>query len=187
MRTTSSEHYSTRCLISHRPDFMTGDPLFYRCPQCGEIIIANSSQHGRGVADKAPFVSCCGVQCVPLEVCTDPELCGSHPMRFVVFGGYERNSVRIEVESGFHPMEAGHRIEWIYMRTFQGGQLKMLPSGARSFASFSLADYDAFVYCDRDICRMGREHCQFLCKRGMVAYAFCNRHGLFKLVLDGQT
>ncbi len=183
MRASSLENYSTRCLISHRPGFLTDEPLLYRCAECGEVIVANSLG---GRPAKLPEIFCCGKAHAPLTVCADPNTLAEHPMKFVVFGGYERNSVRIEVEGGFHPMEEGHRIEWIYMRTFQGGQLKILPPNSRSFANFSFADYDAFVYCDRDICKMGREHCQFLCKRGMSAYAYCSKHGLFRLILDGK-
>lgn len=189
MRASSFENYSTRCLISHRPDFMTDEPLIYRCPECGRIIIANSvksNQHDHSYPGKNPEIYCCGHPHSPLQICTDQTILDSHPMKFVIFGGYERNSVRIEVDGGFHPMEKDHRIEWIYMRTFQGGQLKILSPGSRSFANFSFADNDAFVYCDRNICKMGREHCQFLCKRGMVVYAYCSRHGLFRMVLDGQ-
>lgn len=164
---------------------MTGEPLFYRCAECGEVIVASSRGRNHGAPATYPQISCCGRRLIPLEVCTDPQLCAGHPMNFVIFGGYERNSVRIEVEGGFHPMDKDHRIEWVYMRTFQGGQLKILPPSSRSFVNFSFADYDAFVYCDRDICKMGREHCQFLCKRGMVAYAYCSQHGLFRMVLDG--
>lgn len=185
MITPDPDHYSTRCLISHRPDFMTDEPLFYRCPECGELIVANSTGHQQH-DHKRPKILCCGQPLSPLEVCTDEELLNSHKMKFVIFGGYERNSVRIEVEDGFHPMNDDHRIEWMYIRTFQGGQLKFLAPSSRSFTNFSFADYDAFVYCDRDICRMGREHCQFECKRNMIVYAYCSKHGLFRLVLEGK-
>lgn len=186
IRASSLENYSTRCLISHRPGFLTEEPLFYRCPECGSLMVASSLRQEPGSPAREPSILCCGKTLSPLPVTTEPELADAHPMGFVIFGGYERNSVRIQVEGGFHPMEKDHRIEWIYLRTFQGGQLKLLPPGSRSFANFSFADHDAFVYCDRDICKMGREHCQFLCKRGMVAYAFCSRHGLFRMELDGR-
>lgn len=178
MRAASSENYSTRCTISHRPPFMTGEPLFYRCPQCGGLVIANSTGPESG---KPSGLVCCGGPCTPLVPCTDRELLDEHAMKFTVFGGYDRNAVRIEVDGSFHPMDREHRIEWIYLRTFQGGQLKLLPERGRSFATFALAEYDAFVYCDREVCKMGREHCQFLCKRGMSAYAYCSRHGLFRM------
>lgn len=186
MKASSLENYSTRCLISHRPEFMTDEPLIYHCSECGKIMIANSIRLNHYHPERVPEIFCCGQPLLPLKVCTDQKIIDSHPIRFVIFGGYERNSVRIEIEGGFHPMEKDHRIEWIYMRTFQGGQLKILPPGSRSFANFSFADNDAFVYCDRDICRMGREHCQFLCKRGMVVYAYCSKHGLFRMVLEGK-
>ena len=184
MRAFPLESYSTRCTISHRPAFMTGEPLFYRCLVCGEILVANQTVLEDGYSHRPPQVVCCGTPCLPLALCEDRALLDSHRMSFVIFGGYDRNTVRIEVDHGFHPMEADHRIDWIYLRTFQGGQLKRLPPRSRSFVNFSLADHDAFVYCDREICKMGREHCQFLCKRGLCAYAFCSRHGLFRLVLD---
>ena len=158
---------------------MTGQPLFYRCPECGRIAVVNTPESEES-GDDFKFL-CCGMPCPPLTVCADNELLLSHRMKYVIFGGYDRNAVRIEVDGGFHPMEKDHRIEWVYLRSFQGGQLKLLPPRSRSFVNFSMADYDAFVYCDRDVCRMGREHCQFLCKRGMSAYAYCNRHGLFRL------
>ena len=78
-------------------------------------------------------------------------------------------------------MTGDHRIEWIYVYDFQGGQFKYLPQGLSSRANFAFADEDAYAYCDRPICRMGREHCQFQCKRGLIFYAYCSMHGLFKL------
>lgn len=186
MRPASLANYSTRCLISHRPEFMTKEPLFYQCPSCGELIISNSTTKAPEGDGHRPHISCCGNTLAPLELCTDEAVIKEHPLSFVIFGGYERNSVRIEVEGGFHPMEDDHNIRWFYIRTFQGGQLKLLSKSSRSYVNFSFADNDAFVYCDREICRMGREHCQFLCKRGMVVYAYCTKHGLFRMELDGN-
>ena len=183
MRYPSAEHYSTRCPISHRPAFRTEEPLFCRCPVCGTVFVASTPQKEQS----RPAVSCCGNAMEPLEICRDESLAGEHEMRFVVFGGFEKSAVRIAVDGGNHPMDPEHRIEWMYLRTFQGGQLKYLPERSRSMMQFAFADEDAYVYCDRDVCRMGREHCQFECKRGMVAYAYCSRHGLFRLPLTGES
>jgi hypothetical protein len=30
---------------------------------------------------------------------------------------------------------------------------------------------------------MGRENCQFQCKRGNIIYTYCTKHGLFKRCL----
>lgn len=185
MKDATTLAYNKKCMISHRPKFMTGEPLFYRCPTCGEIIVSNSTKDGLH-DHKGPQISCCGAPLAPLEVCTDEALIASHKMHYVIFGGFENNSLRIEIDNGFHPIGDDHRIEWIYARTFQGGQLKFLPPRSRSIAHFSFADHDSFVYCDRDVCKMGREHCQFLCKRGMVVYAYCNKDGLFRMVMEGN-
>lgn len=174
MRLSSMERYSTRCNISHRPPFRTEEPLFFRCSQCGNFAVI----HPAGKNGMHPIISCCGEKISPLKVCKDPEIVQTHGVDFTIFGGFEHNSIRIAIDKGYHPMEANHRIEWIYLRTFQGGQFKMLPDKGRSVAHFSLADEDAYVYCNREICRMGREHCQFACKRGMTVYTYCSRHGL---------
>ena len=175
------EALSTRCRISHRPPFRTAEPVFYRCGECGNVIVMNRREGGAGESETT--VSCCGTE-LPALI---PEDAGDareeHRMRYTVFGGFEHTSTNVSVDNGAHPMNAEHRIEWIYMRTYQGGQLKMLPFPGKSSASFSFAEEDAYVYCDRDICKMGREHCQFQCRRGMMAYAYCNVHGLFSIKL----
>lgn len=177
MRDSSEQHYSTRCLISHRPPFRTVEPVFFRCA-CGAVTVVNQTNQA-----ELPVIHCCGAALEPLPLCQDSELLAQHRITFTVFGGFEHNAIRFAVDSGSHPMGKDHRIEWMYLRTYQGGQLKYLPLNRRAVANFSLADEDAFVYCDREICRMGREHCQFQCKRGMVVYAYCNLHGLMRLKL----
>jgi superoxide reductase len=183
MKPSEQEHYSTRCTISHRPPFRTVPPIFFRCSVCGAVTVVNvPPDTGR----KLPELRCCGVRQQPLEVCQDLQLLGEHKLDYVVFGGFERNAIRVRVDGGTHPMDDAHKIEWMYLRTYQGGQLKYLPTNGRSIASFSFADEDAYVYCDREICRMGREHCQFECKRGNLIYAYCSVHGLMRLALVGE-
>lgn len=183
MRYPVQEQYNTRCLISHRPPFRTNEPLFFRCNSCGTVYVVNSSGER---LNTTPEVRCCGNDLHALATSQDPKAMEDHRFDFVVFGGFDRNAVRITVNGGTHPMEEGHRVEWVYLRTFQGGQLKYLPEKGRSIASFAFADEDAYVYCGRNVCHMGREHCQFECKRGMVLYAYCSIHGLFRLELKGR-
>lgn len=182
MGSRPTETFSTRCRISHRPSYQTQEPAFYRCDTCGSLIVLNNLP---GSQAAPPQISCCGKAMKQLSVCTDPEILREHEMSFTVFGGFEKNAVRISVDGNLHPMRDDHRIEWIYLRTYQGGILKYMPLKSRSFANFALGDEDAYVYCDRDVCRMGREHCQFACKRGNIAYAYCSRHGLMRLELIG--
>lgn len=113
--------------------------------------------------------------------CDSGTLSQEHQLDYTVFGGFQHNTIRVAVGEGTHPMNAGHHIEWIYLYTYQGGQMKYLPLKGPSSALFSLAEEDAYVYCDRPVCRMGWEHCQFQCKRGHIAYAYCNEHGLYRL------
>lgn len=182
MRIPQETSFSTRCQISHRPPYRRGEPAFYYCGKCKSLYVRNAPPEDAG-ADAQ--ISCCGSWLPQLSLCTDPELVREHSLDFVVFGGFEKNAVRIRVASGLHPMKEDHKIEWMYLKTYQGGILKYLPEHSRSMAAFALADEDAYVYCDRDVCRMGREHCQFVCKRGFTAYAYCSRHGLMRLELDG--
>ncbi len=182
MRNRPQETCSTRCRISHRPAYRTSEPVFYRCEQCGSLIVLNAIPDGQAAP---PEICCCGEKMPQLQVCKDPEILKEHEMAFTVYGGFEKNAVRISVDGNLHPMRGDHRIEWMYLRTYQGGILKYLPEGGRSVANFALGDEDAYVYCDRDVCRMGREHCQFVCKRGNIAYAYCSRHGLMRLELNG--
>ena len=170
------ERYSTRCPISHRPTFQSTEPQFYRCAHCGSVVTLHSETEER---EREFF--CCGERMRRLEPVPD----APDKLEFVVFGGFEQNAIRITVDSGTGPLDRDHRIAWIYLYTYQGGQMKFLPPGARPVAQFALADEDAYVYCDRPVCRMGREHCQFECKRGMTAYAYCTEHGLLRLPLTG--
>ncbi|MFR1640014.1 MAG: hypothetical protein ACLSVD_13165 [Eggerthellaceae bacterium] len=58
------------------------------------------------------------------------------------------------------------RIQWIALKTFTGSQLKYVLPKKRSPLLFALADEDAYVYCDKDVCL----ECTFMCKRGFVFY-----------------
>lgn len=192
MKEENRRPYSKRCLISHRPPFRTGEPVFYRCPNCGSLTVRNTPAEASG-AVQAPqqqmlpscAVTCCGRILEPLVPHSEENPEGEHAIDFTVFGGFEENALRVLVGGGSHPMQPDHRIEWIYVRTFQGGQLKYLPARGRAAAVFAFGDEDAYVYCDRSICRMGKEHCQFCCKRGNVIYAYCSLHGLIRLEMDG--
>ena len=163
--------------MSRRPPYRTGQPEFYRCSVCGGLAVQNRPPDAKpGSVSEAGV--CCGHRLTRLEARPpDPE----HAMRFCIFGGFEHNTVRVEVQEGWHTMDSGHAIEWMYLHTFQGGQLKYLPQKGESAALFAMAGEDAFAFCDREVCRMGWEHCAFQCKRGHAAYAYCSEHGLFKL------
>ncbi|MEA5002509.1 MAG: desulfoferrodoxin family protein [Christensenella sp.] len=181
MRTREHKRvYSRECTISHSPGYRTQEPIFYRCSVCGTVVVrispldvASTDSQGGG--------HCCDQPMERLEICPDTSPDAAHGMRFCIFGGFANNTIRIEVDGGNHPMGEDHCIEWIYLRTFQGGQMKVLPKKKDSAALFAMAEEDAYAFCDREICRMGWETCHFQCKRGHIAYAYCNVHGLKRL------
>jgi len=65
----------------------------------------------------------------------------------------------VDVGSVPHPMEEGHYIEFIYVKTVQGGQRKCLKPGMEPKRKFSLIDED----------------------KAESVYAYCNLHGLWKV------
>lgn len=166
---------------STAPPYRTSEPEFYRCAVCGTVNVRYRPLNDQMLVP-AEVGNCCGQPLTELSACMDVRSCsGEHEMKYCVFGGFAHNTVRVEVAEGLHPMNEEHYIEWIFLRTFQGGQMKYLPFKGESATLFSMANEDAYVFCDREVCRMGWEHCLFQCKRGYVAFAYCNQHGLLRL------
>lgn len=160
---------SKRCRISHRPPYMTTEPEFYICEKCSSLYIrvVSSDAHVENCS-----IVCCDVNAKKLDIHSKND-----GITFNVFGGFENNAIKFSFDE--------LRPEWVYLYTFQGGQLKYLLPNERRSVVFSLAEYDAYVYCDREICRMGKEHCQFQCKRGNILYAYDKKFGLIKYILEG--
>lgn len=171
--------YSRECMISHPPVYRTEEPVFYRCPVCGSVEVKVQPMASK--AQKPDETGCCCGQPLVKLIATPANDAPEHEMKFCIFGGFANNTIRVEVKNGGHPMNETHHIEWIYLRTYQGGQMKYLPPGTESATLFAMANEDAYAFCDREICHMGWEHCLFQCKRGHIAYAYCNQHGLYKL------
>lgn len=171
--------FSTECMISHSPGYQTEEPEFYRCKVCGTVNVrvrpAGTQQSAHGDVG-----TCCGKKLEKLVPCENEAVYGEHQIKYYIFGGFEHNTVRVDVSEGHHPMREEHHIEWIFLRTFQGGQMKYLRVKGEAATLFSMANEDAYAFCGREICRMGWEHCLFQCKRGHVAYAYCSEHGLFR-------
>ncbi len=70
----------------------------------------------------------------------------------------EGNVVSVTVGSVLHPMLPEHYIEWVFLKTKQGSQLKRLNPGEEPKASFALCDGDEVE----------------------AVYAYCNLHSLWK-------
>lgn len=119
---------------------------FFICKHCGNLItMLNSSG--------AP-VSCCGENMTELIANTVDAAQEKHVPVITTEG----NIVTVKVGSVAHPMLAEHSIQWIYLLTEQGEQVKHLAPGEAPEAIFSLVTGDKVI----------------------AAYEYCNLHGLWK-------
>lgn len=153
---------------STKPSFVVVPPHFYLCGYCQRLLIDPM------IIRSTSSPTCCGV---PMTLLTVQNADTEHLLHMTVSGGFERNSLTINIGEPAHPMQPEHHISWIYLYSFQGGQLKCLAPDDSSTVTFALAEKDAYVYCDRAICK--GSHCKFNCKRGFSVWAYCNQHGLF--------
>lgn len=160
--------------IEARPEMISGEPQFFRCNQCGNLII-QENLHKPEID-----LHCCGTKMLPLVPNTSSELAEEHIPVITFKGGFERGGANVKIGKNPHPMTEDHHIEWVYLRTTEGGQLKRLKRNIKPETNFAFADDDTYAYCSREICWMGIRHCNFKCKRGFTAYIYCNQHGLWK-------
>lgn len=70
----------------------------------------------------------------------------------------EGTEIIVSVGSVLHPMSEEHSIEWVYLETSQGGQIKPLKHTEEPKVKFALAEGETAV----------------------AAYAYCNLHGFWK-------
>lgn len=163
----------TRSKASKRPNFLSPEPRFYICNECGNIITSILSEKSN-----SSYV-CCNHDMTELIPNSSNGCPYEHLPKYSIIGGYENSVITVDIGEKRHPMVEEHHIEWIYLYTFQGGQIKYLKPSMQPSAIFALADDDAYVYCDSEVC----EECFFKCKRGFTIFAYCNIHGLWKVTL----
>lgn len=119
---------------------------FYRCPICGNIVMK--------VLDSGVPVVCCGK---PMEemVANTADASGEKHVPVVAWVG---NNVGVSVGVIPHPMTPEHYIQWIYLESTKGGQLRYLEPDSEPEANFRM-DGGAEPIC---------------------VYAYCNLHSLWK-------
>ena len=94
-------------------------------------------------------------------------------MRYAIIGGKDNHCFDVWVEGA----EAGaHDIEWIYVRSVMGGQIKMIKPERDAHVLFAMAEDDAYMFCTNDPCIM----CSFGCKIGFEFFAYSRSEGLLK-------
>ena len=121
------------------------EPKFFRCNTCGNLMLA--------IYHSGVTPVCCGQKMEILESASVDAAREKHVPATVVEG----DIVKVNIGSVDHPMVPEHYIEWVYLLTKQGGQLKPLSAGEAPTLTFALAEGDEVIR----------------------AYAYCNIHGLW--------
>lgn len=175
-RTHRPPRVSTRIKNSTKPKFVVAEPAFYLCDECHRLLVEENP------FDSDLDIRCCGQSMQKLTARDEMDAdAAAHRVDMVISGGFDANVMTVTVGEPAHPMQAEHHLEWIYLYTFQGGQIKFISTENVAGTTFALSDKDAYVYCDRLVCKGNR--CKFNCKRGFTAYAYCNEHGLWKTTM----
>lgn len=121
---------------------------FYLCKHCKNLVAM--------VNDSGVNPVCCGEKMTLLDPGTVDASVEKHTPAVTVEGSL----VKVVVGSVEHPMADEHYIEWIYLETCCGGQIKYLEPGKEPKTSFELNG-----------------------QKPVAVYAYCNLHGLWKTEL----
>jgi len=127
---------------------MKKEPKFYICKHCGNVVTF--------IKESGAPLTCCGdlmTEIIPnaVEASTEKHL----PVVTL-----EGNTVSVVVGSVEHPMLPEHFIQWIYLETEKGLQMKYLSPGEKPQAVFELSG-----------------------EKAIAVYEYCNLHGLWKTVI----
>lgn len=117
---------------------------FFVCSHCGNLVSV--------VRDAKVPMMCCGEKMKELL----PNTVEASGEKHVPVAKFENGVVSVNVGSVDHPMVPEHFIEWVYVETDKGGQLKYLSSGEAPNVSFLVGD-----------------------EKPVAVYAYCNLHGLW--------
>jgi len=142
---------------------------FCRCGVCGRVVQLLDWQQS-----ESP-ITCCGQTMewlIPVAANTFPEV----GLNYEIIGGYNDSAVRVS----WNIEKPGCRPKWVYLHTFIGGYMKYVLPEKKPPLVFSLADEDAYAYCNESPCL----ECVFRCKRGFEIYAYIRNFGLIVLPLD---
>lgn len=163
------EFSGRRARETTKPRVVCPPLIFYYCRHCGSIFQATSLRDG---ADPL----CCNERMDVLEPKDPSEVSDEIVIDYKIIGGYNENAVEIFWEIKKETVS----VEWVYLKTFVGGQLKYVENSQKTSLVFALADVDAYVYCDEDPCL----ECTFRCKRGFEIYVLINENRLIKIPLE---
>ncbi len=146
------------------------DITIYRCQKCSQTLLGLGKESLLRVPDH------CDTPMVHLEAIQADKLPAGLHIDYKIVGGFNSSAVQVFWESSAQKIQP----EWILLKTFTGSYLKYRSENKFPPMVFPLADEDAYVYCDRDIC----EECLFRCKRGFIIYLYFKSIGLVEIPLE---
>lgn len=111
-----------------------------------------------------------GWEIVPAKL---PGESDTYNIAYSIVGGQDHHCFDVWVEGA---TAGAHDIEWIYIRSVMGGQIKMIQPDRDAHVLFAMAEDDAYMFCTNDPCIM----CAFGCKIGFEFYAWSRSEGLLK-------
>lgn len=118
---------------------------FFYCKHCGKVITM--------VVSAGTPTICCGEPMTELIANTSDGATEKHVPVVTITG----DNVEVVIGSVAHPMLPEHFIQWIYLATENGGQIKKLIPGVEPKASFIVKN-----------------------DKPLAVYEHCNLHGLWK-------
>lgn len=119
---------------------------FFRCKQCGNLIGL--------INDGGMPIICCGE---PMEELL-PNTVEAATEKHIPEVSVKERLVHAKIGSVAHPMTEEHHIDFIYLLTENGGQIKRLKVGTEAAAIFAVLN-----------------------DKPLAVYAYCNLHGLWKV------
>ena len=120
---------------------------FYKCEMCGNVVV-------KLVDSKVPLM-CCGKK---MEELVPNTVDASNEKHVPVVTYLDNNTIKVQVGSVAHPMEAEHHIAFIYVETDKGG------------IKIDLSDKPEAIIALGDA-------------KAVAVYEYCNLHGLWKTEL----
>lgn len=124
---------------------MKKEAKFFICKHCGNIVTF--------IKESGAPLTCCGDLMTELK----PDTVDASVEKHVPVVTINENTVTVEVGSVEHPMVPEHFIQWIYLETDKGFQIKYLEPSDKPKAVFTLNG-----------------------EKVIATYEYCNIHGLWK-------
>ena len=124
---------------------MTKNQKFFICEICGNIIGL--------IEDRGGPMTCCGVEMVELV----PNTVEASFEKHIPAVEKTENGIKVQIGSVLHPSEKEHHIDFVYVRTENGGQRKGVTIGYAPEMEFC-----------------------FVNDKPLEVFAYCNLHGLWK-------